>query len=91
MTWFVEQTIAEMIFLWVLIVVESLSLAMALMNEQILVAPAQIYVQWIKETVKGMATALEIFNAGKIIVALTFQMEQTVATNPPQLEVYLIR
>ena len=91
MTWYVEQTIAEMIFLQVQIVVENLSCAMALMNEQILVAPAQIYVQWIKETVKGMATALEIFNAGKIIVALTFQMEQTVATNPPQLEVYLIR
>ena len=91
MTWSVERTIAEIIFLWVQIVVECLSLAMALMNKQSIVAPAQIYVQWIKETVKGMATALEIFNAGKIIVALTFQMEQTVATNPPQLEVYLIR
>ena len=91
MNWSVEQTIAEMIFLQVQIVVENLSPAMALMNEQILVAPAQIYVKWIKETVKGMVTALAIFNVGKIIVALTFQMEQTVATNPPQLEVYLMR
>ena len=45
MTSSVEQTIAEMIFLQVQIVAENLSRAMALMNEQILVAPAQIYVQ----------------------------------------------
>ena len=84
MTWYVEQTTAEMIFLQVQIVAENLSRAMALMNEQILVAPAQIYVQWIKETVKGMATALAIFDVGKTIVALTFQKEQTVVTNYPQ-------
>ena len=84
MTSSVEQTIAEMIFLWVQIVVECLSLAMALMNKQSIVAPAQIYVQWIKETVKGMATALAIFDVGKTIVALTFQKEQTVVTNYPQ-------
>ena len=90
-TWFVEWTIVKMISLWVQIVVENLSLAMALMNELILVAPAQIYVQWTKETVNGMATALAIFDVGKIIVALTFQKEQTVATNHPQLEVFLIR
>ena len=57
---------------------------MALMNELILVAQAQIYVQWTKETVKGMATALPIFDVGKIIVAPTFQKEQTVVTNHPQ-------
>ena len=57
---------------------------MALMNELILVAPSQIYVQWTKETVKGMVTALAIFNVEKTIVALTFQKEQTVATNHPQ-------
>ena len=91
MTWFVEWTIAEMIFLWVQIVVESLSLAMALMNEQRLVAPTQIYAQWTKETVKPMAIALAIFDVGKTIANLTFQKEQTVATNHPQLEVYLIR
>ena len=45
MTSSVEQTIVEMIFLWVQIVVECLSLAMAHMNEQSLVAPAQIYAQ----------------------------------------------
>ena len=45
MTSSVEQTIVEMIFLWVQIVVECLSLAMALMNEQSLVAPTQIYAQ----------------------------------------------
>ena len=45
MTSSVEQTIAEMIFLWVQIVVECLSLAMALMNEQSHVAPTQIYAQ----------------------------------------------
>ena len=84
MTWFVERTIAEMIFLWVLIVVESLSLAMAHMNEQSLVVPTQIFAQWTKETVKGMATALAIFDVGKTIVALTFQKEQTVVTNYPQ-------
>ena len=84
MTWFVEPTIAELIFLRVQIVVENLSRAMALMNELILVAPAQIYVQWTKETVKGMVTALAIFNVEKTIVALTFQKEQTVATNHPQ-------
>ena len=91
MTWFVEQTIVEMIFLWVQIVVESLSLAMALMNEQSLVAPTKIFAQWTKETVKLMATALAIFYVGKTIVTLTFQKEQIVATNHPQLEVYLIR
>ena len=84
MTWFVEPTIAELIFLRVQIVVENLSRAMALMNELILVAPSQIYVQWTKETVKGMVTALAIFNVEKTIVALTFQKEQTVATNHPQ-------
>ena len=91
MTWFVEQTIAELIFLRVQIVVKNLSRAMALMNELILVALAQIYAQRTKETVKRMATALAIFDVGKIIVALTFQKEQTVATNHPQLEVFLIR
>ena len=84
MTWFVEPTIAELIFLRVQIVVENLSRAMALMNELILVAPSQIYVQWTKETVKGMANALAIFYVGKTIVDLTFQKEQTVATNHPQ-------
>ena len=43
-----------------------------------------------KETVKSTATALAIFNVGKTIVTLTFQKEQTVAINHPQLEVYLI-
>ena len=84
MTWFVERTIAEMIFLWVLIVVESLSLAMAHMNEQSLVVPTQIYAQWTKETVWQTATVLAIFDVGKTIVALTFQKEQTVVTNYPQ-------
>ena len=84
MTWFVEQTIVELIFLRVQIVVGNLYPAMALMNELILVAPAQIYVQWTKETVKGMVTALAIFDVGKTIVALTFQKEQTVVTNYPQ-------
>ena len=84
MTWFVEPTIAELIFLRVQIVVENLSRAMALMNELILVAPSQIYVQWTKETVKGMVTALAIFDVEKTIVALFFQKEQTVATNHPQ-------
>ena len=45
MTSSVEQTIVEMIFLWVQIVVECLSLAMALMNEQSIVAPTQIHAQ----------------------------------------------
>ena len=90
MNWSVEQTIAEMIFLWVLIVVESLSLATAHMNEQSLVVPTQIFAQWTKEIAKLMATALAISDVGKIIVILTFQKEQTVATNHPQLEVYLI-
>ena len=84
MTWFVEQTIAELIFLRVQIVVNSLSRVMALMNELILVALAQISAQLTKETVKGMATALAIFDVGKTIVALTFQKEQTVVTNYPQ-------